>query len=247
MVLVIVLVAHFSSGSPTPTTGNGSAVRLASTVPASVFNQVGLGSVEKGNSPLSRAPSGAPSLTGSDGRPEFLYMGALWCPYCAAERWVMLTAVSRFGTLSGVQLSTSSGSDVYPNTPTFSFHGSSWQSSYVDFVPVEYQDRDHNPLETPTAQQSSIEQTVDSNGNIPFLYLDGKFTQSGASYSPQDLAGLSQGEIASRLHNDPSSTVAKDILGNANLLSAAICGTTGGQPATVCQSPGVKAAEPALP
>ena len=32
------------------------------------------------------------------GLPEMLYMGAEYCPFCAAERWAMVMALSKFGT-----------------------------------------------------------------------------------------------------------------------------------------------------
>ena len=73
------------------------------------------------------------ALTGPNGHPEVFYMGAEYCPYCAAERWPMIIALSRFGTFSGLKTTSSSSSDVYPNTPTFTFHGATYVSQYVDF------------------------------------------------------------------------------------------------------------------
>src|SRR6202043_382420 len=55
-------------------------------------------------------------LTASDGKPEILYVGAEYCPYCAAQRWAVVTALSHFGTFSGLGTTTSSASDVDPNT-----------------------------------------------------------------------------------------------------------------------------------
>jgi hypothetical protein len=46
--------------------------------------------------------------------------------------------------------------------------------------------------------------------------------------------------------HDPSSPVAKDINGAANVITAAICTLTHGQPGGVCQSAGVKAAAGSL-
>ena len=43
----------------------------------------------------------APALT-ADGKPEVLYVGAEYCPFCAAERWPVVVALSRFGTWSGL-------------------------------------------------------------------------------------------------------------------------------------------------
>ena len=64
-------------------------------------------------------------------------MGAEYCPYCAAERWAMAVALSRFGTFSNLRLIHSSSADIYPNTPTLSFYKSSYTSKYVQFTPVE--------------------------------------------------------------------------------------------------------------
>ena len=56
-------------------------------------------------------------------------MGAEYCPYCAAERWAMAVALSRFGTFSDLRLIHSSSADIYPNTPTLSFYRSSYAST----------------------------------------------------------------------------------------------------------------------
>ncbi|HVD63297.1 MAG TPA: DUF929 family protein, partial [Lapillicoccus sp.] len=53
------------------------------TIPVATFDQVGLG-VGVSNPP--KAISGAPPLT-TDGKPGVLYVGAEYCPFCAAERW----------------------------------------------------------------------------------------------------------------------------------------------------------------
>jgi hypothetical protein len=66
-----------------------------------------------------------------------LYVGAEFCPFCAAERWPLLLALSRFGTFSNLKESHSSAADVFPNTPTVSFYGSTYESDYVAFTPVE--------------------------------------------------------------------------------------------------------------
>ena len=72
--------------------------RRSPSVPAATFNAVGAGTATG-----LKATSGQPELT-LDGKPEVLYMGGEYCPYCAAERWAMAAALSRFGTLSGAGL-----------------------------------------------------------------------------------------------------------------------------------------------
>ena len=61
----------------------------------------------------------------------------------------------------------------------------------------------------------------------------------GATYDPGVLAGLTWSQIAADLH-EPSSPVAKSVLGAANYMTAAICSLTGEQPATAC-TPAVRA------
>jgi hypothetical protein len=68
---------------------------------------------------------------------------------------------------------------------------------------------------------------------------------SGASYDPQVLAGQDWSEIAAGL-SDPSNPVTQAILTTGNYMSAGICQASKGQPGSVCQSSGVKAAAKAL-
>jgi thiol-disulfide isomerase/thioredoxin len=85
-------------------------------IPAATFNTVGTGTATG-----LKALTGQPELT-ARGKPVLLYMGGEYCPYCAAERWAIAAAVSRFGTLSGLHFIHSSPTDVYPSTPTLSFY-----------------------------------------------------------------------------------------------------------------------------
>ena len=68
-------------------------------VPASTLDAVGDGSgAVTGQAHDDQRPD---ALT-ANGKPEMLYMGAEYCPYCAAERWAMIVALSRFGTFTGL-------------------------------------------------------------------------------------------------------------------------------------------------
>ena len=74
------------------------------TIPASVFNTVGVTSPIAGVTRLRPSRSSQPSsATNAAGAtvPEVLYMGAEYCPYCAAQRWSTIIALSRFGTWAG--------------------------------------------------------------------------------------------------------------------------------------------------
>jgi hypothetical protein len=247
VVLIVVKVAGGGSNNTaqTPVSQQGltTVVRDVTTVPAATFDEIGVGSAVG-----PKAISGADAIT-SGGKPQMLYVGGEFCPYCAAARWSMVAALSRFGTFTGLGEMTSSSTDVYPNTNTLTFLKSTFTSKYLVFTPYETEDRDHNKLQTPPAADEATFEKYDAppyvassqQGGIPFIDIAGKWFAYGSPYNPQDLAGLSHLQIASALR-DPTSTVSKDVIGAANYFTAAICSTTDQQPSTVCSSTGVKAA-----
>jgi hypothetical protein len=220
--------------------------RQVTGVPATAFDAVGAGTATGFN-----AVAGQPALT-AGGKPELLYMGGQYCPFCAAERWALAAAVSRFGTLSGLGLIHSSPADVNPSTPTLSFEDARYSSKYLAFVPVEWFGQAADPstpfghvyLQQPTAQQQALF-TRYGGGSIPFVDIGNRYVLPQVQYDPAALAGLTWTQVAAAMH-DPSSPVAKDIDGAANVITAAICTLTHGQPGGVCQSAGVKAAAGSL-
>jgi hypothetical protein len=256
VVAFIVIKANNKPGSSTSSNGPtgsslASVVSNVTSVPASTLDKIGSGSGQVTSKPATI--SGGTALT-ANGKPEMLYMGAVYCPYCAAERWAMIVALSRFGTFSGLATTHSASvngagqSEPYPNTPTWTFHNASFTSQYLTFTPVEMQTNipdkstgTYTNLETPTKAQQALLNKYDvppyvpsgSQGAIPFVDFGNKYLIAGASYNPQVLAGLSWATIASDLKN-PDSKVAKSIGGTANYMTAAICKLTNNQPASAC-------------
>ncbi len=171
-------------------------------------------------------------LTGQGGKPEIFYYGSDFCPYCGALRWPLVVALSRFGTFSKLPETLSSSQDVDPNTPTFTFSGSQYTSRYIDFVPVEAEDRDRKPLQTPGPHEAPILKQYNVNG-FPFLDLADRYLMVIRPMYPSILQGLSQKNIASRL-SDTSDSLTQNIVGGANYLTAAICSVTNNKPANVC-------------
>jgi thiol-disulfide isomerase/thioredoxin len=226
-----------SSSSVTGTALPASVNRHVTGVPVSTLNTIGEGSVLSYNpSPIS-AIAGA-ALT-SNGKPEMLYIGAEYCPYCAALRWSMAVALSRFGTLSPLRGIHSSPTDAFPNTATLTFYKSSYASKYLVFTPVENETVTRAPLQQTTAEQQKIWETYEpdvSTRGYPFIDFGNKYLIKAPIYDPSVLAGQTWSQIASALH-DPSSPIAQGVNGAANLITAAICKTTGNQPAKVCTSP----------
>lgn len=242
-------------------------VKQVTGVPQNALDAVGGGSIDSSDvGPGSTANSSGSYLapvTGttltSGGKPEVLYIGAEYCPFCAAERWAMVVALSRFGTFSGLSTVHSSSTDTDPNTPSFTFYGSKYTSNYLTFTSVEEtrnyrvgnsnsQTAPYVTLQNPTsAQQALISQydpgTNGQGGSIPFIDIANKYVEVGnlLGYGPENLAGMSWSQIGAALSN-PSSPIAKGIDGAANYLTAAICKATGNQPASAC-TPAVKALE----
>jgi hypothetical protein len=255
VVVVIAIVVAFvlvKANAKPPASPGGRTTLSASTlsdltgVSASTLNAVGAGVVTVAK-PIVSIPG--TSLT-ANGKPEVLYMGAEYCPYCATERWAMVVALSRFGTFSGlrgIQSSTKPG-EPFPGTHTLSFYKSTYTSKYLTFVPVETLTVQEKPLEHPTTAQNALLAKYDappyvqgSAGAIPFMDFGNQFILSGATYDPTVLQGKSWPQIAAAL-NDPSSAIAKGADGSANYITAAICKLTNNQPASAC-TPVIKALE----
>jgi hypothetical protein len=256
--VVLAIVLSTGGGSSAPTAGStkappsggaaASVVGQLTSVPAATLDQVGAGTTVSKPTSISGA-----ALT-SGGKPEVLYIGAEYCPYCAAERWAVIVALSRFGSFSGLAPIRSAAADgagnaePYPLTPTWTFANASYTSKYLTFTPVEgftnIPDKAtgfYTALQTPTAAQQALLNKYDAaqQGAIPFIDYGNKFLSVGASYNPAVLSGLTWAQIATDLHN-PASPVAKAVLGVANYATAAVCGLTSDQPSSAC-TPAVRA------
>lgn len=238
-VLAFVAVRWYTSPTSSPTVDRSQSAQVApalASIPASELESIGPGTTKVQLQKVNGQP-----LTGAGGRPQLLYVGAEYCPYCAAQRWPLLVALFRFGRLDGLGLTTSSSTDVYPNTPTLTFHGSSYASEHLDFVAVETADRQGAPLERLSPDQQALLQRYDvppyvtTAGGIPFLDFGNRFVVSGAAFSPDLLQGMDHQQVVAALQ-DPSSPQARAVLGTANVFTAAICEMTGQRPADVCGS-----------
>jgi hypothetical protein len=278
LTFVLIKLNSKSSAAPAPTTPSASAspqglsngptgsaltpiVDKVTSVPASTLDAVGKGQFAGKIQTI----TGNPKALTADGKPELLYVGAEYCPYCAAERWAMIVALSRFGTFSGLATVHSAVSDgagnqePYPDTSTWTFVHATYSSPYLTFTPVEQftnipdaSNGGYTALQSATSAQLALLSKYDAPpyitaseaGSIPFLDFGNKYVSIGASYTPQVLSGLSWSTIATDLSN-PNSPVAQAVDGTANYITAAICKMTGNQPASAC-TPTVQALESQL-
>jgi thiol-disulfide isomerase/thioredoxin len=242
IVLVVLIVVKVTSGSKTASSirhpVSGAALSRLASVP--VASMVSASSASTVGPPRS-LPPGTPALT-SHGKPEVFYLGAEYCPYCAAERWPLVMALAKFGTFSNLVSTESSSTDVNPNTPSFSFFGSSYVSPYLTFTAVETHDRAGKTLQAPTADQNQLITTYDAPpytngqaGSIPFIDLGGRYVVTGTEYDGSSLSNvdfdLAVGEVTAG-----TSATSRAVQGLAAHLVGAICSLTADQPASVCSA-----------
>jgi hypothetical protein len=182
------------------------------------------------------------------GKPEVLYIGAEYCPFCAAQRWALTSALSHFGTWSGLEVTHSSSTDAYPNTPTLSFRTATYTSPYLSFVSVEETtnrrcqpgapgcaSNGYQLLQEPTPAEQQMLNTYDQPGSIPFIDLGGSDVLVGASYDPQVLAAQTPDQVAKCL-GQPETADAKQIGAAAAAITRSLCQITGSMPTRTCSS-----------
>ncbi|MBN1171532.1 MAG: DUF929 family protein [Micromonosporaceae bacterium] len=221
-------------------------VQTATSLSPSLLDQIGKGKVLAGFQQV----TGQPALT-AEGKPLVVYIGAEYCPYCASQRWPVVIAMSRFGTFANLGLTHSASDDIFPNTQSFSFHGSTYTSQYLAFQGVELTTNERKgngyaPLDELTPEQEKIMETLnappytDSAGGIPFMDVGNKYILLGGAYDAQVLQNKTAEEIAAALSN-PGSPIAQGIVGTANMMTTYLCQLTGGQPGEVCSSAAAQA------
>lgn len=260
VVAVVVIVAVVvTGGNKTPL---NTALPLRQPMPQSVTNTVQSGwtavADTVGVQPTSRvaaptlAPAGAPLLKApGSSKPAVAFVGAEFCPYCAAERWALVMALGQFGHFGQLNQTTSGATDTDPDTATFSFYPSpSYTSQYVDFSTTENTTNrivngSYQPLQTPPKWVAAVWQKYDNSSGYPFLDIGNRVLVKSPSYDPGVLAGLTVKQIAAKLSN-PKDPVTQDIVGTANYLVASICSVTNHQPSNVCSQPVVAKAATAM-
>lgn len=265
VVVVVALVIVKVTGGGSSSSPNAIAPVLTSATPTvmseltnvspTISNAVGVPS-----SSLVQAPSvwnGQTPLK-FDGKPGGFAVLAEFCPYCGAERWSLIVALSHFGTFSGVDETTSSPWDTDPATPTFSFLHATYTSPYFSMKLIENESNDttglgtRKPLQPLTSQETNLDNKASahfglSSQGYPFVDFGNKVFVLGPSYNPQvlDQTGLDQAALAAKLTNSKDQ-VTQAIVGSANYITAAICNLTGMQPASVCSESYVTQATKAM-
>jgi hypothetical protein len=253
LIVAVLLVVKVTRGSTTVTpppvaSAPAPVVHQTATVPLSAFDTVGAPASD-GSPPV--LLSGQHPLVES-GHPAVVYVGAEFCPYCAAERWALVVALNRFGTFAHLGATSSSPYEAFPGIETFTFNGSSYRSRYLWWSATEEYGQvlsttapaGFRLLHDPTPLDRSLMERYGSGPatTLPFVDIANRVVIEGADigFSPGVLEKVPLDQIAADL-SVPTSPVAQAVLGAANELTAAICAATGGRPRDVCQTSGVRA------
>ena len=247
LVIVIVVAFIVIKGLSKPAKNDGSGGLPAAVthnitnVPSSTLATIGTGKLPPSGLPVK--PISDTALTSAN-KPEMLYIGAEFCPYCAAMRWSMAVALSKFGTFGPLNGIHSSSTDVFPNTPSLTFRNQQYSSPFLTFTPIEHQKVNSQPLQPVSKAQQALWSKYDTNTQnqvgYPFIDFGNKTVITGPLFSPQVLHGLTWAQVASKL-KDPNDPVAQNVDAAANYITAAICKMTGNKPGPVCAAPEIKA------
>lgn len=245
---VFIYIANQQGNVATTGTTDATVLQQVTHVSPALLSQVGTADVQNN---FQAVKTKQPIKLGPTGKPQFLYYGAEFCPYCAAQRWGIVVALSRFGTFTTLPEIASTPNDVYPNTATFSFYKGSYTSTYIDFVPLEVEDGQGKPLQTMTADQQKLVNTYNAppytqSPGFPFIDIGNQYVVTGPTFSPDVLKGLSQKDIAGQL-SSADSTSTKEILATANYMTAGVCAITNNQPTNVCSDATIQKIEQSMP
>ena len=132
--------------------------------------------------------AGNPLWTEAGGKPVFLYVGSVACPFCSASSWAMRGALEAFGSLSGWSYLHSNPNDVYPNTPEVDLSSVSYNSSYLALQIFEGTDDSAITIPTLPVLPNAYVQTYDSTGGIPFVVVGGQYFHLGSLVNPATLS-----------------------------------------------------------
>jgi hypothetical protein len=229
-VIAVVLFLNNSS-SPLRTPATVQDVNTITSVPTSAL--VGAASEVPRLYPAVTAGSGPKNLD-KNGKPTLLYVGAEFCPYCGAERWPMIIALSKFGTFTNLQTTHSAKNDG--NIPTWSFYGSSYTSQYLNFETYEVENNKHGTLENPPSDVVQIWTTFfKGSESFPFVDFNQQSVIQTAQFPYTTLEGNSFSDILKSL-GDNTTTMGDQIDASAAAFTKYICNMTNNQPSSVCSA-----------
>lgn len=169
------------------------------------------------------------------------FVGAGFCPYCAAMRWPLVLAMMRFGHFDNLALSKSGAHDTDPDTATFSFRRARFYAndSDLDFRSLEVMDRQHRLEQRPLPAERQELLRLDRHpytrfpDAIPVLLIGDRLVQVGSPVPPALFKGKGWNQVVASLASGHG-PLWRSVMTETNRLTQAICGITHNQPTQVC-------------
>ncbi|MEM0272720.1 MAG: DUF929 family protein [Thermoprotei archaeon] len=168
----------------------------------------------------------------SGGKPIIVFIGAEYCPFCAATRWPLILALLRFGNFSGLEYMVSAPpvNETYYNVPTFTFLHAYYTSPYIVFQAYEVQNRNYGLIAEPPSNYSQVWSQF-GNG-YPFIDFANSFVLPSSPFVPQTWHNYNWTQIAGFIESNTS--IGVGIREYTNAITAVICKLDGNMPAGVC-------------
>lgn len=237
VVVAVLVIVAVSSNS------NGGAPRQPATASdAAALENIPLSTLTAAASKVTQLNS-ANSATGGTltvgGKPELLFIGAEFCPICAAERWPMTIALMKFGTFTNLKMTHSAVADG--NAGTISYFGSTYTSPYLVFSPHELYTNQptstyYKALETlPKADQTVWTANEGSNVSFPFIDFGGKEVLETSQFNPSSIYYHSFSSVLGAVGSNDN-TIGASVDASAAVFVKYLCGLTNGQPGSVCSA-----------
>jgi thiol-disulfide isomerase/thioredoxin len=158
-----------------------------------------------------------------NGKLYVFFMGAEYCPYCAAERWAIVRALQKYGQWNGLKQTISAARDEpFLNLPTYDFTEATYTSSHIEFVSREIKDREFKQLQKLLKPEEKLVRKYNPSKEIPFLLIAGRFVQVGAGFTPKIFIGHTFRQTETELKKIESD-IRKTIDAEANIIAALLC------------------------
>jgi thiol-disulfide isomerase/thioredoxin len=165
------------------------------------------------------------------------FMGAEYCPYCAAERWSIVRGLQKFGQWDGLKQTISAARDEpFLNLPTYDFTKATYTSPHIEFVAREVKDREFKPLQKLLKTEEKLVRKFNPKKEIPFLLVGGRFMQIGPGFTPKIFIGHTFRQTETELKK-VESEIRKTIDDEANIIAALLC--VSGLPPELCKETGL--------
>ena len=146
---------------------------------------------------------------------SFVYVGGLFCPICAMERWAIVMALSQFGNFSSPSFIYSSEGNI----ATYNFMKMTYASSIVNFESVEHADQSNTLLEPLSGLSAQLYNKYNTGQYIPFICIGGSYIQIGAGPSLNTLvfSGLTYQQIQLQIQSS-NGAVYNEILAESTII-----------------------------